>query len=180
MKKFNEVKNFTSVRCDAKVGTEALKDLHYQANEIIFRYNMQFAFPRNVQQATEQLTEVFVKIKDLEVKDAAKEKQTEILAKGREIVKSLKEYVKNFKYEDSCVNAIESMCKYQLSKFLKDKENLTFATGIELLEGNVVLRGIANDVTANLNRQPSIKAFIRMQGELIEIVSKRLQAYHFK
>lgn len=71
MKKFNEVKNFTSIRCDAKVGTEALKELHYQANEIIFRYNMQFAFPRNVKQATEQLTEVFVKIKDLEVNDAA-------------------------------------------------------------------------------------------------------------
>ena len=75
MKKLNEVNNFASIRCDAKVGTEALKELHYQANEIIFRYNMQFAFPRNVKQATEQLTEVFVKIKDLEVNDAAKEKQ---------------------------------------------------------------------------------------------------------
>ena len=180
MKKFNEVKNFTSIRCDAKVGTEALKELHYQANEIIFRYNMQFAFPRNVKQATEQLTEVFVKIKDLEVNDAAKEKQEEILAKGREIVKSLKEYVKNFKYDDSCVGAIESMCKYQLSNYLKNKENLTIATGVEMLEGNVVLREIANDVTSNLNRQPNIKAFLRMQGEIIDIIGKQLQTFQFR
>ena len=180
MKKFNEIKNFTAIRCEAKVGTEVLKELHYQANEIIFKYNMQFAFPHNAKQAAKQLTEVFVKIKELEVKDAAKDKQIEILDKGREIVKSLNEYTANFKYDDTCVGAIESMCKYQLSNYLKNKENLTIATGVEMLEWNVALRDIATDVATNINKQPNIKAFIRMQGEIIEIVSKQLQTYHFK
>ena len=180
MKKFNEIMNFTVIRCEAKVGTEALRELHYQANEIIFKYNMQFAFPQNAKQAAKQLTEVFVKIKDLDVKDAAKDKKNEILDKGREIVKSLNEYTTNFKYDDTCVCAIESMCKYQLSNYLKNKENLTITTGVEILEGNVVLREIANDVTANLNRQPNIKAFLRMQGEIIDVIGKQLQTFQFR
>ena len=180
MKKFNEIENFATIRCVAKVGTEELKELHYQANEIIFKYNMQFAFPRNIEQAISQLTEVFVKIKDLEVKDAAMDKKSEILTKGRAIVQSLKAYLKNFKYDDSCITAIESMCKYQLSNYLKNKENLTIATGVEMLEWNVALRDIATDVADNINKQPNIKVFIRMQGEIIEIVSKQLQTYHFK
>jgi hypothetical protein len=72
------------------------------------------------------------------------------------------------------------MCKYQLSNYLKNKENLTIAAGVELLEGNVVLRDIANDVAANLNRQPNIKAFLRMQGEIIDIISKQLQTLQFR
>ena len=180
MKKFNEIKNFTAIRCEAKVSTGVLKELHYQANEIIFKYNMQFAFPHNAKQAAKQLTEVFVKIKELEVKDAAKDKQIEILDKGREIVKSLNEYTANFKYDDTCVGAIESMCKYQLSNYLKNKENLTIATGVEMLEWNVALRDIATDVATNINKQPNIKAFVRMQEEIVEILSKQLQNYSFK
>jgi hypothetical protein len=72
------------------------------------------------------------------------------------------------------------MCKYQLSNYLKNKENLTIATGVAMLEENVMLRNIATDVADNTNKQPSIKAFVRMQGEIIEIVSKQLQTYHFK
>ena len=141
---------------------------------------MQFAFPHNAKQAAKQLTEVFVKIKELEVKDAAKDKQIEILDKGREIVKSLNEYTANFKYDDTCVGAIESMCKYQLSNYLKNKENLTIATGVEMLEWNVALRDIATDVATNINKQPNIKAFVRMQEEIVEILSKQLQNYSFK
>ena len=180
MYKFNEIANFASIKCEAKVGTEELKVLHYQINDIIYSYNMQFAFPRNIEQAISQLTEVFVKIKDLEVKDAAMDKKNEILTKGRAIVQSLKTYLNNFKYDDSCISSIESMCKFQLSNYLKNKDNLTIATGVEMLNVNVMLRDIATDVADNINKQPNIKAFIRMQGEIIEIVSKQLQTYHFK
>ena len=180
MKKFNEIENFAIIRCEAKVGTEELKELHYQANEIIFMYKMQFAFPRNVERAISQLTGVFVKIKGLEVKDAAMDKKNEILTKGRAIVQSLKTYLNNFKYDDSCITSIESMCKFQLSKYLKAKDKLTIDTGVELLKANVVLSDIAKDVSDNLNSQPKVGVFIKMQEEIIEILSKQLQNYSFK
>lgn len=180
MKKFNEVKNFTSIRCEAKVSTDELKALHYQANDIIFSYNMQFAFPKNVEQAIKQLTEVFVKIKNLEVKDSALDKKKEILTKGRTIVQTLKDYINNFKYDDSCVAAIESMCKFQLSNYLKAKDSLTIQSGVELLEKNTVLREIAKDVANNLNIQPKINPFLKMQEEVIEIAIKQLQNFSFK
>lgn len=180
MKKFNELQNFRTISCVAKVSTDALKALHYQANEIIFKYNMQSAFPRNAEQVVRLLTEVFVKIKDLEVKDAAIEKKNEILTKGRMLVQSLKDHINHFKYDNSCVTAIESMCKFQLSKYLKAKDHLTIETGMELLRENVVLSDIAKDVIHNLNMQPNIKPFIKMQGEIIELLKTQLQAYTFK
>ena len=180
MKKFNQIENFKTISCVAKVSTDELKELHYQANDVIFSYNMQFAFPKNVEQAIKQLTEVFVKIKNLEVKDSALDKKNEILTKGRTIVQTLKDYINNFKYDDSCVAAIESMCKFQLSNYLKAKDSLTIQSGVELLEKNTVLREIAKDVANNLNIQPKINPFLKMQEEIVEILSKQLQNFSFK
>ena len=72
------------------------------------------------------------------------------------------------------------MCKFQLSKYLKAKDHLTIETGMELLRENVVLSDIAKDITDNLNTQPNIKAFLKMQGEIIEILKTQLQTYAFK
>lgn len=180
MKKFKEIEGFTSIKCEAKVGTDKLKELHYKANDIIFKYNMQYAFPRNTQKAIDELSDVFVQIKELEVADAAKVKKEELLKQGRNIVTLLKEYIKSFKYDDSCVSCIESMCKFQLSNYLKSQNTLNIDSGVQLLVDNVMLRDIANDVAANLNRQPNIKTFLRMQGEIIDIISGQLQTFQFK
>lgn len=177
---FKDIQNFEAIRCEAKVSVDKLTALHYAANEIIFRYNMQPAFPRNVEEAVRRLTEVFVQIKELEVKESAKAKQQEILTKGREVVKSLNSYKKNFQYDNSCVGAVESMCKYQLAIFLKRKDSLTFKDGVDILEDNLTLHGIISDVESNLNTKPNTKAFDRMQGEIIGMLSQNLQTYSFK
>lgn len=180
MNLFDKIENYGAIRSEAKVSTDKLTALQYEANEIIFKYNKQYAFPQNVEEAINCLTQVFVAIKELEVKEGAKPKQREILAKGREIIKSLKAYMKSFQYDESCVAAIESMCKYQLSKFIKQKENLTIQEGVDILEDNVFLHRIAQDVEQHLNTKPDTKSFDRMQGEIISKLSKRLQGYHFK
>ena len=180
MKKFNEINGYGTIRCEAKVSTDKLKELHYKANDIIYKYNMQYAFPRNTQKAIDELSDVFVQIKELEVADAAKVKKEELLKQGRNIVTLLKVHIKSFKYDDSCVSCIESMCKFQLSKYLKSQNTLNIDSGVQLLVDNVMLRDIANDVAANLNRQPNIKAFLRMQGEIIDIISGELQTFQFK
>lgn len=116
----------------------------------------------------------------MEVADTAKVKKEELLKQGRNIVTLLKEYIKSFKYDDSCVSCIESMCKFQLSKYLKSQNTLNIDSSVQLLVDNVMLRDIANDVAANLNRQPNIKTFLRMQGEIIDIISGQLQTFQFK
>ena len=177
---FSKIENYGAIRCDARASIDKLSTLHYAVNEIIFRYNMQPAFPRNVEEAVKRLTEVFVQIKELEITESAKAKQQEILAKGRELIKSLNAYKKNFKHDASCVSAVESMCKYQLSKYLGRKNALTFRDGIEILEDNQMLHDIIGDVESNLNTKPKTKAFDRMQGEIIGMLSKNLQTYSFK
>lgn len=179
MKKFKEIEGFTSIKCEAKVGTDKLKELHYKANDIIFKYNMQYAFPRNVKIAEQLLTEVFIEIKDLNVNEKAQAKKDEILKLGRVIVTNLIAYRKQFKYDESCVTAIEGMCKYRLSDYLKKKDTLMITEGVSLLRDNQILNQIVGDVSANLNIKPQVKAFIKMQDEIIEIISKQLKEYSF-
>ena len=179
MKKFNEIKNFKTIKCAAKISTDTLTELQRQANEIIFKYNMQYAFPCNVQRAYEELEKVFIAIKELEVKNSASAKKEEILTMGRQIARSLKNYSKEFKYDATCTSAIESMCKFQLSKYLKSKDSLTITDAIKLLEENQALYRIVEDVTEQLNTKVNAKTFIRMQQELIELIIKRLQEYSF-
>ena len=71
MKKFNDIQHFKTIKCIAKISTDTLTELQRQANEIIFKYNMQYAFPDNVQRAYEELEKVFIAIKELEVKNSA-------------------------------------------------------------------------------------------------------------
>ena len=57
---------------------------------------------------------------------------------------------------------------------------MTFKDGVEILEDNLTLHGIISDVESNLNTKPNTKAFDRMQGEIIGMLSKNLQTYSFK
>ena len=179
MQKFSNLKGFATIKCEAKAGNDSLKTLHYQANEIIFHYNQQFAFPRNVQAAIDELTKVFVDIRDLKVPDTVNAKKQEILRKGRAIVLSLIDYKKHFSYDVSCIGGIESMCKFQLSGFLKQKENLSIEEGVRILQNNQMLREIVNDVERQLRAKPKVEAFLRMQGEIIELLELQLRNYAF-
>ena len=179
MTKFINIQDFATIKCEAKASNDGLKTLHYQANEIIFHYNQQFAFPRNVQAAIDELTKVFVDIRDLKVPDAVNAKKQEIIQKGRTIVKSLKDYKENFSYDASCIGGIESMCKFQLSGFLKHKENLSIEEGVRILQNNQMLREIVNDVERQLRAKPKVEAFLRMQGEIIELLESQLRCYAF-
>lgn len=179
MKRFNSIQDFAAIKCEAKACSDALRKLHYQANEIIYSHAQQYAFPRNVQAAIDELTKTFVKIKDLEVPATAKAKKEEILQKGRKMVRSLKAYKQNFTYDKSCVDGIEAMCRFQLHKCLIAKDNWSIEEGAELLRGNKVLKAIAEDVEHQLKAKPHIDAFLQIQGNIIAALGKQLQGYAF-
>jgi hypothetical protein len=71
------------------------------------------------------------------------------------------------------------MCRFQLSKYLKGKDRLTITDIIKLLEENQSLYQIVEDVENNLNTNIKVKPFLRMQEELIDMVSNKLQQYSF-
>lgn len=179
MKRFNSIQDFTAIKCEAKACNDALRELHYQANDIIYNYAQQYAFPRNVQKAIDDLTKIFVEIKDLEVPATAKAKKEEILQKGRKMVRSLKAYKQNFTYDKSCVGGIEAMCRFQLHKRLTIGDNLSIEEGAGFLRSNKVLKAIAEDVEQQLYIKPQINRFLQMQGEIIEALGKQLQGYSF-
>ena len=179
MNKFNSIKDFVIIKCEAKACNDALRELHHKANEIIYNHSQQYAFPRNVQTVMDDLTNTFLEIKGLEVPHTTKAKKEEILQKGREMIRSLRQYKQHFKYDDSCVGGIEAMCKFQLHKYLSSKNALSVEEGAEYLRSNKILKEIAEDVEQKLNVKPKINAFLRMQNEIIELLEDKLRGYAF-
>jgi len=179
MIRFSDIKDFATISCGAKAGNDSLKTLQYQANDIIYHYNQQFAFPRNVQAAIDELTKVFIEIRDLEVPETVNAKKQEILQKGRVIVKSLIAYKQNFAYDQSCVEYVKLMCGFQLHDYLDRRAHMSFADGIGRLQDSLMLRGIVNDVEQNLHVRikPQVNAFMRMHGEIFDILKTKLQDY---
>ena len=51
--------------------------------------------------------------------------------------------------------------------------------GVSLLRDNQTLNQIVGDVSVNLNIKPQVKAFIKMQDEIIEIINKQLKNFSF-
>ena len=154
MKKFNEINGYGTIRCEAKVSTDKLKELHYKANDIIYKYNMQYAFPRNTQKAIDELSDVFVQIKELEVADAAKVKKEELLKQGRNIVTLLKEYIKSFKYD----YALPVITNQKYNSYLKEIADIC---------------GIKKTLTTHLARHTAATLMLNA-GIAIEVVSKIL------
>lgn len=179
MKRFNEIKDFATIKCEAKACNDALRELHHKANDIVYNHAQQYAFPRNVQMTIDDLTKIFVEIKGLEVPATVKAKKEEILQKGRNMVRSLKAYKQNFTYDKSCVGGIEAMCRFQLHKRLTIGDNLSIEEGARFLRGNKALKAIAEDVEQQLYIKPRINRFLQMQGEIIEALGKQLQGYAF-
>ena len=99
-------------------------------------------------------------------KDSFKQKQNEILQKLRTICTNLNTYILDYQETDeSEINASHSLQKYQLGKYIKNKDKLTTEEILTLLNEN-------KELYEDLKEDTVLQSFTKMQNELIERFNK--------
>ena len=178
MKKFCEIKNFSQI--EEKVNYCSLKSLLYEANAIIYSYRQAYAFPALVKKVRDEMIEVMQQISELKLTSPKyKPQQEAILAKGRALVAALINYEREFQFDESCVEAINTSAKFQVRTFLQKKDMMTFSQGIDLLERNNLLYATIKTIEEQLSIKISIPSFFRLQDDIINRIKGDLDKYAF-
>ena len=183
MKRFNEIDNFKFLKCDSKLSNDDLKKLHYALNDVIYQYNNQFAYPANTQIVLDKLINLFQQIKELKIdNNQILAKQNELLTKGRSLVKSLKNYIDTFKFEQNDNKNIDSIIKFQFVKFKKIQqqqnkiiEYYNLICENKFIYDNLCQKAKENNVNlGNVN----IPNFQRLQKQLINKIIKNVECLY--
>ena len=180
MKKFNEIDGFS----DLKIKTDfcELRTAVYVVNGTIRKYLQAYAFIPLVEQLIKELTDSGIAIKNIKVNDKNQKQKDDILSDIRNLIRGLKAYQNEFRFDDSCRSAIKSSANYQLQRFLKAREDksLSVEMCIELLQRNKLIYRSIKDAEQNLNTTISFPNFIKLQDDIKGELQKLIDAYDFR
>lgn len=82
------------IKCEAKEGTDKLKALHFQINDILYKNKGKYIDQKLAYSMYTDLCALGVQLDELEVPERARAKKKELLSKLRPICTNLKEYRK--------------------------------------------------------------------------------------
>lgn len=167
MKRFKEIGVTVLKDFKVKENSEEMKKLLYEINDILYKKQQQYALYTTANRLMNILIQYGVQIKGLELKkNSFKQKQNEILQKLRTICTNLNTYILDYQETDeSEINASHSLQKYQLGKYIKNKDKLSKEEILTLLNENKELYG-------DLKEDTVLQSFTKMQNELIERLNK--------
>lgn len=173
MKRIEDILQTTCIKCENKTTSDKLKQLHYQINDVLFKYKKRYAFKYYVDNLYKELLPLFKELKDLDVPQTSIPKKEEILSIGRYIFKILKNYTED---NSNIESAIENSLKYEMSNFVKTKANLyklPIQNYIDLLTANKTLFDCLIPYKTIIDNNPNLKSkfenHIKLQKQLIEL-----------
>ena len=82
------------IKCDSKEGTEKLKELHHQINDILYNNRYKYIDQKLANTMFTALCDLGVKVDELEVPERAMAKKKELITKLRTVCKALQSYRK--------------------------------------------------------------------------------------
>lgn len=166
MKRFEEIEITILKDFVQKQNSEDLRILLYEVNAILFKKQKQYALRSTAERLRLDLIEYGKKIKDTEVKKKEHlQKKNEMLLKLRMLCIKLQHYINNYTgtaEEENTASA--SLQKFQLGKYIKNKDKLTTEEIISLLKEN---KEIAEDSREVLPK------FKKMQEELLAMLGNK-------
>ena len=170
IKRFNEVIGIVSAKLTS---TEELQIVQREINGIIHNQLYDFMLPDKVKEMIDNLTPLFVKMKDLKLSDKVEPKRTELLRQGREIITKLKQYV-NVEYgKEEYVEVYTLKYKRLVAEYLKSKNDMDITQAADLLNrGKKLKQECENTIDGGINH----KSFNSMLVELKKHISMSLCA----
>lgn len=169
IKRFNEVINIISSK---QFSTDELQSVQREINAIIHNQLYDFMLPNKVKEMIDNLTPLFVKMKELKLPTKAEAKRTELLRQGREIIGNLKKYV-NVQYsKEEYVEVYILQCKRLVAEYLKSKNDMDITQAADLLNRGKRLKQECDDCIGGIQH----KSFDSMLVELKKYISMSLSA----
>ena len=169
IKRFNEV---ISIISSKQFSTDELQSVQREINAIIHNQLYDFMLPNKVKEMIDNLTPLFVKMKELKLSAKAEPKRIELLRQGREIIGNLKKYV-NVQYsKEEYVEVYILQCKRLVAEYLKSKNDMDITKSADLLNRGKRLKQECDDCIGGIQH----KSFDSMLVELKKYISMSLSA----
>lgn len=151
-----------------KENTEELRKDIYDINDILYKHQYRYTLNQTSYRLLDTFIEYGKKIKGYNFnKQSLKDKQAEVLVKLHDICVKLKMIATEVYTNSEYYYAAESIQKYAVSCYLKQKDILSDDDVIRLLKENM-------DMYKDINNDSLIsKPFRKMQEELLERISNK-------
>lgn len=183
MIKYEEL-NIKPISTENKQGTDKIRDIHIQINKLLYFYAKKYADPITAQDIIEDLTIYAKQLQDLPQNN----KKDEIINKLRDIVKSLIQFKKSFKWSNNpnTIDAIQRTINYAVKNWVDlknniSKENNIYQKILELIIENS--RIYTNILKPFIEKYPDkyndikFDNFIILQGELFGKLQNQFSFY---
>lgn len=179
MKKINQISDFRQMFNHSEY--LSLRDLVYAINGVIMNYEDAYAFPELVNAAKQELIALFNKVSELRpLKESYKNNVAWVLENGRKMIASLTEYVKNFEYDNDCVDGAVKLARYQVQRYVKNKGKIDVATAFAMMKRNLLIEREIINVRSALGTPIEIPSFNLLQDDLMNIVKDEANSYAFR
>lgn len=161
----------TPIKLENKPTTKELDDCIFQTNDLLYFWSGRYISPAARETILSEIVEIGSSIPKSLPQDKAK-RQMETLSKLRQIYRTVQKYSPD-RYEDNA-EAIQKMLNYQVSNFIRNKQNLTDEDKLKLLVENKTLWDkIIPSVPFADAYNIKTASYATMQKEILESLNKK-------
>lgn len=160
----------TPIKCEAKEGTDKLKEIHYQINDVLYKNSGKYIFQQHAERLYDQLCDYGKRLASLEVPDRAAQKKSELLTKLRTVCNSLKVYKKQAQTSED-VKEMQSAINWLLHRFIEAKDNITDEQALELLKETKEL----SNAVYPWEEELKLTNLVKMNRQLINHITTKYQ-----
>ena len=160
----------TPIKCEAKEGTDKLKEIHYQINDVLYKNSGKYIFQHHAERLYDQLCDYGKRLASLEVPDRAAQKKSELLSKLRTVCNSLKVYKKQTQTSED-VKDMQSAVNWLLHRCIEAKDNITDEQVIDFLKEIKEL----HDAVYPWEDDLKLTNLIKMNRQLINHITTKYQ-----
>lgn len=160
-----ELAGLKVLKCKNKTSNEALKELQYHANDIIFQHLKKPISRASKEYVFNALQDIGIKISKLDLPNNVEPKREEILDQLRTMLRALKnEQLQHTAFDEQKIK--ESVQKYALSQYLKQKDiGYDAETIIKHLRANKELID-----EYQIEDEHLVFSFVKAQNELLQML----------
>lgn len=155
------------IKCQNKIGTDSLKDLHYKANAILFKLAHSYIMRNRTIRCGKALKEIAESIKALEVTDKAKAKKNEVI----NAIESQLRYLRTIAKQEPTVEEIQKTINYTVSTYLRKKPE-TLSEAVQMVND---IKTLIADLGDNDLSKINLKAFRKMGEELKAYIDREIE-----